>query len=61
MTAPEILPSDIGNDPLWRDARPTIDVYLGLGRSVEEIEQIHRWEGVIIRKMKDEEKGGEKE
>jgi hypothetical protein len=49
MTAP--LSSEIGNDPLWREAQLTIDVYLGLKYSLEDIAQILRWEGVILRKQ----------
>ncbi|NLT36796.1 MAG: hypothetical protein GXX95_01360 [Methanomassiliicoccus sp.] len=51
--ATEPLPSEIGNDPLWREAKLTLEVYQGLGYSVEDIEQIHRWEGVIVRRIKE--------
>lgn len=49
----EFLPSDIGNTPEWKEAKLTIEIYQGLGYSIEDIEQIHRWEGVIIRKLKE--------
>ena len=51
MTAP--LSSEIGSDPLWREAQLTIDIYHNMGHSLEDIEQIIRWEGVILRKLKD--------
>ena len=52
-TEPAPLPSDIGNDPLWKEAQLTVDIYQGLGYALDDLEQIHRWEGVIIRKLKE--------
>ena len=53
MTAPDFKSSEIGSDPLWREAQLTIDIYHNMGHSLEDIEQIIRWEGVILRKLKD--------
>jgi hypothetical protein len=49
MTAP--LSSEIGSDPLWREASAAIDMFYGLGYTPEDIDQIIRWEGVILRKQ----------
>jgi len=49
MSAP--LSSEIGSDPLWREASTVIDMFYGLGYGPEDIDQIIRWEGVILRKQ----------
>ena len=48
---PEYRTSEIGSDPLWREASAAIDMFYGLGYGPEDIDQIIRWEGVILRKL----------